>query len=364
MSDFDYADFGFSRLSDGQQRLRLFVPDNSIDPAQYTRGGPCRIAEVRFIGDFQASVDAAASNWDAASGPVMQKTQGAHGYEFTFEFAQPLPDGYYQYQYVVRFEDGTVRIVGDPCTKYGGDSKDRSAFVLGGAAADPAPIASRLPAEDLIIYELMIDDFTQEYRGNRPAVDAVVDKLDYLAALNINAIEFMPWISWPDDAAFSWGYDPAYFFSVESAYVQDPARPIDRLARVANLVNECHERGLHVLLDIVLQHARQGAQTNGFPYYWLWQDPTESPFVGQFVPAPTYSMLPLDYDNSCTQQFVTDVCKYWLRRFKLDGFRFDQVSGYDNPAFPQKGAPKLVADLTQYARDQQLSNVLFILEDS
>ena len=47
-------------------------------------------------------------------------------------------------------------------------------------------------------------------------------------------------------------------------------------------------------------------------------------------------MLPLDYANACTQQFVTDVCKYWLTRFKLDGFRFDQVTGYDNPQFPNQ----------------------------
>lgn len=221
-----------------------------------------------------------------------------------------------------------------------------------------------MPSEDLIAYELMIDDFTKEYRGNRPAIDAVVDKLDALKSLNINAIEFMPWIAWPDDADFSWGYNPAYFFSVESAYVNDTANQVDRLSRLANLITECHTRKLHVLLDIVLQHARQGSGTNGFPYYWLWQNPGESPFVGQFVPAPEYGMLPLDYDNACTQLFVTDVCEYWLKRFKLDGFRFDQVSGFDNPNFPQKGVPKLVADLKQYANDQNLSNVSFILEDT
>ena len=104
----------------------------------------------------------------------------------------------------------------------------------------------------------------------------------------------------------------------------------------------------------------QGSGTNGFPYYWLWQNPTES----QFIPAPTYGSLPLDYDNACTKQFVTDVCKYWLKQFKLDGFRFDQVTGFDNPKFPQKGAPELVADLKQYAKDQNLSNVSFILEDT
>jgi len=66
------------------------------------------------------------------------------------------------------------------------------------------------------------------------------DKLDLLQSLNINSIEFMPWIAWPDDATFSWGYDPAYFFSVESAYVTDPGNPLNRLSKLADLITECH----------------------------------------------------------------------------------------------------------------------------
>ncbi len=359
-----YEQFGFSRSDDGGRQLTLFVPDNAVDPKQYVRGGPCRIAEVTIVGDFQSLVSPGLTNWDAASGLPMTRGQHDHGFLFSYQFPSPLPDGFYQYQFVVRFENGTVRTVGDPCTKYGGDSLDRSAFVVGGPAIDPVPLEKRLPSRDLIVYELMIDDFTKEYRGQRPAVDAVVDKLDAVKSLNVNAIEFMPWIAWPDDEDFSWGYDPAYFFSVESAYVNDPSDRIDRLARLARLITECHARNLHVLLDIVLQHARQGSGTNGFPYYWLWQDPADSPFVGQFVSTNDFSMLPLDYDNLCTQQLVTDVCAYWLLRFKLDGFRFDQVTGYDKPKFPQEGAPKLIADLKEIAQAHDLENVSLILEDA
>ena len=359
-----YEQFGFSRSPTGEQSITLFVPDNSIDASQYSRGGPCRITEVRVVSDFQGLLDPAAKNWDYATGFLMPRTTNANGYLFTYKFPKPLPDGYYQYQYVVRFEDQSVRRIGDPCTKYGGDSNDRSAFVVGGSPVDAKPIANRLPPGDLRIYELMIDDFTAEYRGQEAPLDAVTAKLGYVSALNVNAIEFMPWIAWPDDAAFSWGYDPAYFFSVESKYMNDPGNPLDRLSRLANLINQCHQQGLHVILDIVLQHSRQGSATNGFPYYWLWQNPTESPFVGTFVPAPTFGSLPLDYGNRCTQQFVSDVCKYWINRFKLDGLRFDQVTGYDNPQFPQKGAPGLIADLRNFLQTNNLTNFALTLEDS
>lgn len=363
-----YEQYGFSRTPNGDQ-LRLFVPDNSINPTQYSVGGPCRIASVGVIGDFQSRVNPKATNWDVSSALPMAATQNANGYLYTFAFSNPLPNGYYQYKYVVAFSDKTVRIVGDPCTKYGGDSDDRSAFVVGGTQVgmtDAAKgLANRLATEQLRIYELMIDDFTKEYRGAQAPLDAVVQKLDYLTGLNINAIEFMPWTAWPDDVGFSWGYNPAYFFSVESQYVDGADSPLDRLSRLANLVNECHKRNLHVILDIVLQHTVQGSSTNGFPYYWLWQNPgTECPFIGQFVNANDFGMLPLNYTNACTQQFVGDVCRYWMDRFSLDGFRFDQVTGYNNPQFPQKGAPELIAQLTAYINLTGRTNFSLILEDS
>ena len=359
-----YEQFGFTRSASGQQSLKLFVPDNTVDPSQYTRGGASNIADVSIIGDFQHLVTAGGTDWDQANALPMTLTAHPNGYLFVYTFNPPLPAGWYQYQYVVRFNDTTARVVGDPCTKYGGDSLDRSAFVVGGLPAEAEPIDTRLPSSDLIIYELMIDDFTKEYRGTRAPIDAIADQLDLVQALNINAIEFMPWIAWPDDVGFSWGYNPAYCFSVESAYVNDAGEPLNRLSRLAALITECHRRKIHVLLDIVLQHVYQGSGTNGFPYYWLWQTPTDSPFAGQFVPAGDYGMLPVDYNNTCTQQFITDVCTYWIARFSLDGFRFDQVTGYHNPQYPTKGAPQLIADLKSYAADQKLENISLILEDS
>jgi 1,4-alpha-glucan branching enzyme len=175
----------------------------------------------------------------------------------------------------------------------------------------------------------------------------------------------MPWIAWPDDVGFSWGYNPAYFFSVESAYTTAAGDPLNRLSRLVDLIDACHEKKLHVILDIVLQHAISGSTTNGFPYYWLWQNPaTECPFVGQFVDADDFGMLPLNYGNACTQQFVTDVCTYWMDRFNLDGFRFDQVTGYHNAAFPRAGAPALIAALTAHVAATDRENFSMILEDS
>jgi 1,4-alpha-glucan branching enzyme len=360
-----YEIFGAGRQPDGSHGFRLFVPDNTVDPQQYVRGGDCKIVEVRIVGDFQDKIDASRNNWDYGDGLVMAEQAHPHGRLFAYTLPPQFPDGYYQYKYVVRFQNGSVRWVGDPCTKYGGTQLNNSAFVKGGQTLAAEPLAQRLSWQDLVIYELMIDDFTREYRGDRAPLDAVVDKLDYLKGLGFNAVEFMPWIAWPDEDPFSWGYDPAYYFSVESRYVHVAGDELNRLVRLNRLVNECHRRGLHVLMDVVLQHAQPGATDSGFAYYWLWQQPDESPFVGNFTDAATFGSLPLNYNNLCTQQFAVDVCAYWADRFGLDGLRFDETSGFRRSDKPTLGLPAIIKDLKAHFNETGGGqNFSLILEDT
>jgi 1,4-alpha-glucan branching enzyme len=340
-----YEKFGAGRQDDGRYGFRLFLPDNTRDPNQYTRGGSCKIVDVRVVGDFQHLVDPARRDWNYDDGLALTEQPHPNGRLFTYPLPPTFPAGFHQYKYVVRFQNGSVRWVGDPCTKYGGTRLNNSAFVIGGNSLPAQPLGRRLPWQDLVIYELMTDDFTREYRQGRAPVDAVLEKLDYLVGLGFNAIEFMPWIAWPDEDAFSWGYDPAYYFSVESLYVHVPGDETNRIYRLNRLVNECHRRGLHVLLDVVLQHAQPGATDSGFAYYWLWQQPEESPFVGPFTDAATFGSLPLDYNNYCTQQFAVDICAYWADKFGLDGLRFDEASGLRRSDKPALGLPAIIKDL-------------------
>ena len=94
----------------------------------------------------------------------------------------------------MHFENAAPRFLTDPCGRYGGSAHLNSAFVVGGAVEQVQPLAARLPYGDLMIYELMIDDFTAGIkRADEAPLEAVTRKLDDLKALGINAIEFMPW---------------------------------------------------------------------------------------------------------------------------------------------------------------------------
>jgi pullulanase/glycogen debranching enzyme len=361
-----YEAFGFSKWQSGQYGFQLFVPDNAIDPAQYTGGGSPNIASVAVFGDFQIAAGLSTQNWDPNTPLKMTLQPHPNGLLFTAALPAGFPDGYYQYKYLVTFQDGTLRKVGDPCTKYGGTDSDNSAFVVGGSPVSVTPLdpAKRLSGEDLILYELMISDFTSGLLNGRAPVDAVADKLTYIKNLGTNAIEFMPWIAWPDSDTFSWGYDPAYFFSAEYNYITDPTDPLEKLSRLGDMISACHQAGLMVVLDIVLQHAADGGDRDnaaGFPYRWLWQDPTQCPFIQS---SSTPGGSPFQYANRCTLQFIGDVCQYWIDRFSVDGFRFDQVSGFDFPGNPSEGATALMSVLKSYLATQNNTVFPLMIEDT
>ena len=342
-----YEDFG-AAVDRPSVEFRLFFPNET----QYVRGGPPRIRSLRVAGSFQG--------WDAASAPQLEREERADGALWTHRIDE-LPDGYYEYKYVAEMENGDVRWCGDPCSRYGGSEHENSAFVIGGVKMTPRAIAKRKPLRELVIYELMVDDFTAAFRGDRAPFDAIRDRLDYLQQLGINAIEFMPWTAWNNND-FSWGYDPFAFFAVEYRLLNDPSDPLTKLFRLKNLIDELHARDMHAIMDGVFNHVVAGASADrGFPYSWLYQNREETPFIGAFGGGGFFEDL--DFRNACVDQFVFDVCRYWLESYQLDGIRFDYVSGFYQRTDPPTGISKIVGMLDEAYAGQNRSFILEFLTD-
>jgi pullulanase len=254
--------------------FKLFVPDGERVPSQYEGGGLPRLTNVFVAGSFQ---NPATKEWSIDTPVQMTPSDFSDpelkGIVYTHTTA-PLPDGFYEYKYLVHFENADPRLLTDPCARYGGVENQNSGFVVGGAVETVKPLASRLPYKDLIVYELMIDDFTANLKkpGEAP-LETIVRKLDDLVALGINAIEFMPWTAWtyPDDpnSDFSWGYNPVQYFSVAHKYTLNTGTETDKLVFLKRLINACHARNIHVIMDGVFNHADAIPPDRGFPYYWL-----------------------------------------------------------------------------------------------
>ena len=179
----------------------------------------------------------------------------------------------------------------------------------------------------LVIYELLIRDFTgTEGQANAEGtVKGVLGKLDYLKSLGVNAIELMPIMEFNGNN--SWGYNTNFYFAPDKAY----GTPDDyRL-----LIDECHKRGMAVILDIVFN------QSDGLHPWYMMYDIAENPFYNGSAPH-AYSVLnDWNQDNALVQQQWRDCLEYWLTAYKADGFRFDLVKGlgtnasYGNTYYPE-----------------------------
>ena len=164
----------------------------------------------------------------------------------------------------------------------------------------------------LAIYELLFRDFTPE-----GSVKAATAKLDYLAELGINAIELMPIQEF--DGNNSWGYNPCFYFAPDKAYGTEED--------YKEFIDECHKRGIAVILDIVLNHA-----TGQFPWMRMWSDDgsypnAQNPFFNVTAKHPFNVYNDINHDFHKTRSYFSDMLKFWLTEYKVDGYRFDLAKG-------------------------------------
>ena len=177
---------------------------------------------------------------------------------------------------------------------------------------------------DLVIYELLFRDFTgTEGKANgNGTVNAALEKLPYLKALGVNAIEVLPINEF--NGNISWGYNPNFYFAPDKAY----GTPED----YKNFINTCHENGIAVILDLVFN------QTD-WQHPWYRMYPVGSnPFYNADAPH-AYSVLnDINQGHPLIRQQWKDVVKYWIEEYHFDGYRFDLVKGLgDNDSYANNG---------------------------
>ena len=154
---------------------------------------------------------------------------------------------------------------------------------------------------DMIQYELHTGTFTPE--GNFKGIRS---KLDYLVHLGINTIEILPVAQFSGNR--NWGYDGVYPFAVQNSY--------GGAKELMVLVNECHHRGIAVIMDVVYNHfGPEGNYTGNF---------------GQYL-TDTYSTPwghPINFDGEYSdgvRNYFIQNALMWMRDFHIDGLRLDAV---------------------------------------
>jgi len=229
-----------------------------------------------------------------------------------------------------------------------------------------------------IIYQIYPRSFMDSNGDGVGDLPGIVGKLDYLAALGVDAI----WLSpiYPSPMA-DFGYDVADYTSVHSLF--------GTLADFDTLLAESHARGMKVMLDFVPNHSsdehpwfiesrssrdnpkrdwyiwRDPAPDGGPPNNWLsffgggaweWDAPT-----GQYYLHLFHTKQPdLNWRNPAVQAAMLDALRFWLDR-GVDGFRVDVIwlmikddQFRDNPPNPAyvAGQPPLAAQQPLYTADR------------
>ncbi|MGB3135218.1 MAG: alpha-amylase family glycosyl hydrolase [Nodosilinea sp.] len=251
--------------------------------------------------------------------------KGEDGY---FRTHIDLGDGRYEYKFKVRSKsfflepDEWIDVI-DPRSKHVNEIDQNTVIYI----KEGEPIVddyvwqhddSWLPQnEELVIYEILVADFSggEDDPDPRGQFKHVTEKLDYLSELGVNAIELMPIQEFPGDQG--WGYNTHHYFSLESAYGTSKD--------FKQLVDECHARGIRVILDIILNHSGSESPLTKIDYtYWYRREPKDPD--NSWGPEFDYDHYDEYLDLCPARKFVKDLVRFWISEYHIDGYRFDAVS--------------------------------------
>ncbi len=167
---------------------------------------------------------------------------------------------------------------------------------------------------DLVIYELLVRDFVEDRH-----ITTIIDTLDYLKELGVNAIELMPFNEFEGND--SWGYNPSFYFAPDKAYgTKDDYK---------RFIDSCHQKGIAVIMDIALNHSF--SQSPLAQMYWnktLNRPSAQNPWYNEVAPHPLSPGSDFNHESPYTKEFCKRIFKYWIDEYKIDGFRFDLSKGF------------------------------------
>ena len=167
---------------------------------------------------------------------------------------------------------------------------------------------------DLVIYEMLFRDFTtsQDIAG-------AMSQLDYIENLGVTAVQLMPVQEF--DGNLSWGYNPNHWFALDKYY--------GTREEYKAFIDECHARGLAVIIDVVYNHA-----TGSHPWAKMWWDAAgnctaeNNPWFNVLPTHPYNVYHDMNHENAMVKEHVKRSLEYLLTEYDVDGFRFDLTKGF------------------------------------
>jgi 1,4-alpha-glucan branching enzyme len=244
-----------------------------------------------------------------------------------------LADGEYEYEFVV---NGAP--VADPyaeqLTRFGGyrgvlnmagGQRVRQAFGWDNEFTSGLTLPGN---NQIVIYEMPIKWMASEPSEN-PLVElgtfdkVIYEHLDNLISIGINCIELLPVQDTPQ--TMNWGYGTRFFFAPD----YDMGTPVD--ARF--FVKYCHQRGVRVLLDVVMNMFAPESPLAALAASWFQEAPSDArQDWGQCLfhyGSPSYESY------YAAREFLCEMGAYWVSEYHVDGYRIDDFADINNYEFVQ-----------------------------
>ena len=200
--------------------------------------------------------------------------------------------------------------------------------------------------KDLVIYQIYPRSFKDGNNDGIGDLKGMIEKLDYLKELGINAVWMSPVYASPN---VDNGYDISDYFAIMEEFGTMEDWDAFR--------NGAHERGIAIIMDLVLNHSsdkhkwfRESKKSRNNPYsdYYIWRNPAPdggapncwmSVFGGsawEYVPERGQYYLhffakeqpDLNWDNPETKEKIFDIIRFWNEK-GVDGYRIDAISYLD-----------------------------------
>lgn len=180
-------------------------------------------------------------------------------------------------------------------------------------------------------------------------IQGVISALPYLQSLGIDIVWLSPMYASPQK---DYGYDISNY--------EDIYPPFGTLADMEELIKQCHDRGMKLLLDLVVNHTSdqhkwflesRKSKDNEYSDWYIWKDPKYVDGVRHppnnwraIFGGPAWEYVPerdqyylhlfvpeqpdLNWENPVTRKGIhKSAIEFWLDR-GIDGFRVDTVNLY------------------------------------
>ncbi len=213
------------------------------------------------------------------------------------------------------------------------------------------------PFHEFVIYQLHVGTF---FTPNLPHKGGtfldVARKLPYLAELGVTALQLLPIQEF--QTSFSLGYNGTDYFSPEMdfavadaalrLYLTEMNKLLDakgarryraedlrgEMNQLKALVDLAHLHGLAVLLDVVYNHAGGDFGDESLYFFDRQLQAGGNNNSLYFTDKGHAGGLVFDYAKPEVRDFLIQNAKYFLDEYRVDGFRYDQVSVIDHDGAP------------------------------